>query len=77
MSQEHWNTAEAITAQGEYCEKHRAPYFAPKSGLCFRCHRQIYGIYDLDGKELRGISVEKAGERLITGCPYCRMSFVD
>ena len=77
MPQEHWNTAEAIAAQEEYCEKHGAPHFAPHSGLCFRCHLQIYGILVADGKETYGISVEKAGNQLITGCPFCHISFVD
>lgn len=77
MSQEHWNTAEAIAAQEGYCDKHSAPHFAPSSGLCYRCRKQIYGIYIADGKEAYGISVEKARGQLVTGCPFCHASFVD
>lgn len=42
---------------------------APATGYCYRCHRQIYDV--------GGISVEKARTDLVTGCPFCHVSYVD
>lgn len=41
--------------------------FAPRDGYCWRCHKQIY----------EKITVKKATEELITGCPWCHYSFVE
>lgn len=61
--------------------------FAPKDGICYSCHKQIYA--DIEEQRInwqtgkfeksmsRGISVEKAGKELTTGCPHCHRSFVD
>ena len=68
----HFDTEKAIRAQEEYCEKHHVSMFAPgrgTGGCCYNCHSPIY----IKG----GISIEEAGSTLITGCPYCRRSFVD
>ena len=65
----HYDESEAIAAQTAYCKEHSLPHFAPSNGYCFRCGLQIYGK--------NGISVEEAGTRLITGCPYCRASYCD
>ena len=54
-------------AQKEYCDENRLPHFAPKSGRCYRCNKQIYELIDL----------EKASNTLITGCPHCHYSFCD
>lgn len=43
--------------------------FAPSTGICYRCRKQIYS----EG----GISVKEAGTDLTTGCPFCHASFVD
>lgn len=66
--EEHFDREAAIKAQEEYCEKAGVPHFAPKDGYCPRCMNQIYGM--------NGISVEEASKRMITGCPFCRCSFV-
>lgn len=61
--------------------------FAPKSGICYRCHKQIYADVetkkrnwitgDIENFISKGISVERAGKELTTGCPHCHYSFVD
>ena len=43
--------------------------FAPVSGVCYRCHKNIYSE--------DGISVEQASKELVTGCPFCHRSYVD
>lgn len=76
----------ASKAQSDYCNNHRVPHFAPKSGVCYKCRRQIYSpthipeqVYDTFTQPAytKGISVEQAGSTLITGCPYCQYSFCD
>jgi len=56
-----------IRAQAEYCELNDAPHFAPSTGLCWRCRKQIYNK----------ISIIQAANSLITGCPYCHRSYCD
>lgn len=78
--EEHYNVAEAIDAQKAYCERTRAPHFAPRDGICWRCHQQIYAgkwVETPYGKYHSGISVEKAGSSLVTGCPHCNRSYCD
>ena len=59
----------AMDAQEKYCDEKNLPFFVPLFGECYHCHRQIFG----EG----GISEKKAGEELITSCPFCRTSFCD
>jgi len=59
------DTDTKIKAQEEYCEKHKVPMFAPV--LCYGCNRNIW----------EGITLEKATDEHITGCPYCGKSFCD
>ena len=56
-----------IMAQKEYCKETGAPHFAPASGMCWSCNRQIYNEID----------VVRAANSLITGCPYCHRSYCD
>jgi len=53
----------AKKAQEELCERSGIPHFAPRDGVCWSCHRQIFG--------------EEDGRSLITGCPFCHRSYVD
>ena len=64
-----FDTKEAIKAQRDYCNRRKVPHFAQLDGICYSCGANIYGP--------RGISVEEAGSRLISGCPYCRRTYVD
>lgn len=64
-----YEPATARAAQEAYCERTGSPHFAPESGICYSCGRNIYG--------LRGVTVEEAGSRLVTGCPFCNVSYCD
>jgi len=64
-----YNIQEAIKVQKEYCEKTGSPHFAPYTGGCYKCRRNIYG----EG----GYSVEYASKGLVTGCPFCNRSYCD
>lgn len=59
----------ACEAQDKMCDERKLPHFAPLSGTCFYCGKNIYA----DG----GISVKEASTRLITGCPYCGRSYCE
>lgn len=70
---------EAAKAQEAYCDQHEVPMFAPSNGWCNACGRNIYEPYTYRGREdhTYGISVEEAGQRLISSCPHCNTTFVD
>ena len=54
-------------AQEKYCKEHGYMVLVPYYGTCFRCGQNIW----------KKISVEEAGKRYITGCPYCGRSWCD
>lgn len=62
-----YDHAKACAAQDQYCVENDKPHFAPYSGYCYACGADIYSL----------ISVEEAGRRLITGCPFCHASYCD
>ena len=74
---ETYNPALAEKAQDEYCERNGKPNFAPYGGYCFHCGQNIYSAKVYPNGFVGGISVEEAGRKLITGCPFCHISFVD
>lgn len=76
MSTERIDTALANRAQVKYCEDNKAPHFAP-TNYCYACRRSIYTTYNINGRESKGITVERAGNGLITGCPHCHRSYCD
>jgi len=53
----------SIEAQKKLCEEKGLPHFAPSSGICWSCSRQIYLWLD--------------GHSFITGCPACHRSYCD
>ena len=67
----------AAKAQEDYCEREECPRFAPGDGLCYYCGRNIYLPTNGRNGTIYGISVEKAGSTLITGCPHCNYSFAE
>lgn len=69
----------AIKSQEQYCIKNKYPHFAPDDGICWDCCQNIYADKGRtrSGKETHGISVEGAGNHLITGCPFCSRSYCD
>ena len=44
--------------------------FVPNDGICWNCHKDI-----TDGDN--GITIDKLGNNIITGCPHCYKSFCD
>ena len=87
-----YDSVKAHEAQEQFCKDHNVPLFVPgprEGYLCYRCNHDIYSVChavvlkDSRGDilnsdtEVPGISVEEAGSRLITGCPFCHASFVD
>lgn len=73
---EHFNSSEARVAQDKYCDREGYPHFAPRDGKCWNCNKDIYTEQDHGGYKT-GISVEKAGSILITGCPHCNRTYCD
>lgn len=73
-----FDTQKAIDAQAKYCKEKHYPHFAPEGdGRCFKCNRNIYEEIDHQNGWKTGVSVEKAGSELITGCPHCHYSFCE
>lgn len=69
----------AAKAQRKYCEENNAPHFAPAGGHCWRCGRNIYSpiSYGSNNEYTAGITVDRAGKELVTGCPHCNYSFCE
>lgn len=76
-----YDIQKATEAQKEFAISKYAPFFPPLSGLCWSCSENIYLPKEVyrKGKVVgySGITVKRAGEKLITGCPHCNKSFVD
>lgn len=73
-----YNTAKAYEAQWEYCHKRGFPMFSPgPSGQCYRCGRDIYRRIVWPDGRVTGISVESAGNQLVTCCPHCTYCFCE
>ena len=75
-----YDVAESIRAQRKYQKDNGMPDFAPSSGICWSCGAQIYQKHAhlRGGKEFAsGVSTEKAGSQLVTGCPHCHRSYCD
>lgn len=49
--------------QRRLCARSGLPLFAPPSGACYRCGRNVYERLD--------------GASLVTGCPFCHRTFCD
>jgi hypothetical protein len=87
-----FDIAKARKAQENYCNEKKLPHFAPASGICYRCCKNIYeevGWKVENGRKIQvplksvelhhktGVTVEEAGKTLITGCPHCNRSYCD
>lgn len=83
---------ECINAQNEYWKRTGDPDFAPHNGVCWCCHKQIYQNIGYKKDQYRdiecntdgemvdyvsGISLEKAKNKLVTGCPHCNRSYCE
>ena len=63
------DTQDCIDAQLEYVNEHKIPLFAPADGVCWCCHKNIYGT--------GGYGLTRAATRHITGCSRCMRTFCD
>lgn len=77
-----YNATEAIEAQKKYVKENGGPHFAPKHGICWKCHKNIYEpqektriVRGEEKKIITGITIEEAGNRKVTGCPHCNNSY--
>ena len=85
MDNQVYNIQLSIKGQKEYCENTGAPHFAPRSGDCWKCNKNVYSphkkVYQsgtqYDRELITGIPVEKASTQLVTGCPHCNRSYCD
>lgn len=73
---ENFNVREACEAQSKLCNAKSYPDFAPSDGVCYACNKNIYKEID-HGSYKTGVSVERATNELITGCPHCHRSYCD
>lgn len=87
-----FDVAKAREAQEKYCKNTDAPHFAPETGRCWKCNRNIYEQYGWKVEQGRassvplnspectiktGITVDQAKNVLVTGCPHCHRSYCD
>jgi hypothetical protein len=72
-----YDPIKAAAAQAKYCDEIEAPHFAPSDGRCYSCDANIYRVPNPERGISPGISVEEAGTRLVTGCPFCHYSYVE
>ena len=78
MPEETFDPEKAHNAQAAYCREKMYPHFAPSNGKCWKCRQNIYlPVKNRNGYQSLGISVERAGRELITGCPHCNWSFCE
>lgn len=64
-----YNIKMASWTQLQFCKSKNLPLFAPEDGRCAYCGENIYSE--------NGIDVKRAGETIITRCPFCDHTFVD
>ena len=72
-----FDPTKAAQAQEAYCNQREVPMFAPRNGLCYRCGYNIFLPINGSHGSVLGVTVEDAGKKLITGCPFCNCSFVE
>lgn len=66
--------SECMQKQRDLCKEKGYPHFAPNSGICWRCNKNIYQNYkEIDGRVSHG----ESGEEHIIGCPHCNRSYCD
>lgn len=72
-----YDARRASKAQNDLCVEKRTANYAPSSGVCWSCHRNIYEPVHWGDDHTTGYTVKYASMRLISGCPHCRRSFCD
>lgn len=58
--------AESVANQSALCKEEGYPHFAPRDGVCWDCHKNIYEHHH-----------ENGGQRHVTGCPWCHWSYCE
>jgi len=76
MENQTFDSVKACEAQAKLCKENNFPHFAPLSGVCYKCGRNIYRQIENAGYK-SGHSIEKASSELITGCPHCHISYCE
>ncbi|HHT03564.1 MAG TPA: hypothetical protein GX005_04490 [Bacteroidales bacterium] len=87
MEERTYDINKSITAQERYGIDNNLPQFAPGDGNCFSCKRNIYTKFEREernrlskevtGIRITGITLERASNELITGCPHCCRTYCD
>ena len=75
-----YNPKKARESQSELQKEKVFPAFAPKNGMCWSCHNDIYKPITTTNGDIiyiTGITLKSAAENLVTGCPHCRKSYCD
>ena len=70
----------AEEAQKRLCEERGVPFFVPPGGVCPRCGRNVYTrecVCSRIGARNLSVNLEVVDAELITGCPFCHVSFVE
>ena len=62
-----FDVEKSISAQAEYCEKTSAPHFAPKSGICWCCGKNIYALVGRKNGSM-ATWIGKTGRRNVPSC---------
>lgn len=63
-----FDALKAEAAQKRFCVEKGVPFFAPRGGRCFRCGKNVFGVYDRAGNALVcGGEVGDIGENMRRG----------
>ena len=68
-----YDTAKAYKAQERFCNESNLPIFVPEDGQCYVCGSFLFRPHSV----VQTYSVERAGRKYITGCPFCSTSFCE
>ena len=71
-----FDVQKACEVQKRFVEERSYPHFAPTSGRCYNCGKNIYSEIN-HGDWSSGYPVERASKELITGCPHCNISYCE
>lgn len=79
-----FDVQKSISAQLNLVEESSLPHFAPESGVCEKCNKNIYepanqpkSLFWNQSSETitTGIPTVRAGRLLIVNCPHCHHDF--
>jgi hypothetical protein len=70
-----YDVQKAIKAQADYCEKTGSPHFAPKSGICWACGKNIYEPLGRKSGQLAS-RIGRTGYRRVDICPFDEADYI-